>query len=98
MTEISPATRRRASKIANRRRRQGEPLPSSAPAGLRLPYPRWAILRASAQRTDQRLQEFLNRLQPVNGSWGSGRLLAGTAFSAVWTDDGRLAVGAAAQT
>ena len=43
---------------------------------------------------DQRLQEFLNRLQPVHGSWGSGRLLAGSAFSAVWTDDGRLAVGA----
>ena len=30
----------------------------------------------------------------MSGSWGSGRLLAGTAFSAVWTDDGRLAVGA----
>jgi hypothetical protein len=43
---------------------------------------------------DQQLQAFLNRLQRVNGSWGSGRLLAGTAFSAVWTDDGRLAVGA----
>jgi outer membrane lipoprotein-sorting protein len=43
---------------------------------------------------DERLKAFLNRLQPVNGSWGSGRLLAGTAFSAVWTDDGRLAVGA----
>ena len=26
--------------------------------------------------------------------WGSGRLLAGTAFSAVLTDDGRIAVGA----
>ena len=44
--------------------------------------------------TDQQLKEFLSRLQPVQGSWGSGRLLAGTAFSAVWTDDGRLAVGA----
>ena len=48
----------------------------------------------SGGRSDQQLQEFLNRLQPVQGSWGSGRLLAGTAFSAVWTDDGRLAVGA----
>ena len=30
----------------------------------------------------------------MSGDWGSGRLLAGTAFSAVLTDDGRLAVGA----
>ena len=30
----------------------------------------------------------------VQGDWGSGRLLPGTAFSAVLTDDGRIAVGA----
>ena len=30
----------------------------------------------------------------VSGSWGSGRLLAGTAFSVVITDDGRVAAGA----
>jgi outer membrane lipoprotein-sorting protein len=48
----------------------------------------------AAGEADQQLKAFLNRLQPVNGSWGSGRLLAGTAFSAVWTDDGRIAVGA----
>ena len=48
----------------------------------------------SSSGADQQLKAFLNRLQPVQGSWGSGRLLAGTAFSAVWTDDGRLAVGA----
>ena len=40
------------------------------------------------------LQGFLNQLPRVSGQWGSGRLLAGTAFSAVLTDDGRLAVGA----
>jgi outer membrane lipoprotein-sorting protein len=45
-------------------------------------------------QTDQQLKAFLDKLQPVQGSWGSGRLLAGTAFSAVRTDDGRLAVGA----
>jgi len=45
-------------------------------------------------QTDQQLKAFLDKLQPVQGSWGSGRLLAGTAFSAVWTDDGRLGVGA----
>ena len=49
---------------------------------------------ASGSGTDPQLREFRNRLQPVQGAWGSGRLLAGTAFSAVWTDDGRLAVGA----
>jgi outer membrane lipoprotein-sorting protein len=49
---------------------------------------------ASGSGIDPQLREFRNRLQPVQGSWGSGRLLAGTAFSAVWTDDGRLAVGA----
>ncbi len=40
------------------------------------------------------LQAFLGKLPRVEGTWGSGKLLAGTAFSAVLTDDGRLAVGA----
>lgn len=42
------------------------------------------------------LQGYLARLPKVSGSWGSGRLLAGTAFSVVITDDGRYAVGAVA--
>jgi outer membrane lipoprotein-sorting protein len=49
---------------------------------------------ATSSQDDQQLKAFLDKLQRVQGSWGSGRLLAGTAFSAVWTDDGRLAVGA----
>jgi outer membrane lipoprotein-sorting protein len=48
----------------------------------------------SNPQTDQQLKAFLDKLPQVQGSWGSGRLLAGTAFSAVWTDDGRFAVGA----
>jgi outer membrane lipoprotein-sorting protein len=40
------------------------------------------------------LEGFLSQLPRVSGDWGSGRLLAGTAFSAVLTDDGRLAIGA----
>ena len=48
----------------------------------------------SNTKNDQQLKAFRDKLQAVSGSWGSGRLLAGTAFSAVWTDDGRLAVGA----
>jgi outer membrane lipoprotein-sorting protein len=38
--------------------------------------------------------EALRSLPTVSGSWGSGRLLQGTLFSAVLTDDGRLAIGA----
>jgi outer membrane lipoprotein-sorting protein len=40
------------------------------------------------------LQAYLAQLPEVSGSWGSGRLLAGTAFSVVVTDDGRVAAGA----
>jgi hypothetical protein len=39
---------------------------------------------------------MLAALPPVRGSWGSGRLLRGTLFSAVLTGDGRVAVGAVA--
>jgi hypothetical protein len=38
--------------------------------------------------------EVLGALPKVSGSWGSGRVLRGTLFSAVLTDDGRVAVGA----
>lgn len=41
----------------------------------------------------EQLQGFLDQLEPVSGTWGSGRVLRGTAFSAVVTDDGRIAVG-----
>lgn len=40
------------------------------------------------------LQGFLDQLPEVSGTWGKGRLLSGTAFSAVLTDDGRMAAGA----
>ncbi len=39
-------------------------------------------------------KSFLGQLKPVSGSWGSGRQLDGTIFTAILTDDGRLAVGA----
>jgi hypothetical protein len=35
-------------------------------------------------------------LPRASGTWGSGRLLEGTLFSALVTDDGRVAVGAVA--
>ena len=40
------------------------------------------------------LSAILSNLPKVHGSWGSGRLLEGTLFTAVLTDDGRVAVGA----
>jgi hypothetical protein len=40
------------------------------------------------------LSSVLQSLPQVQGSWGSGRLLQGTLFSAILTTDGRLAVGA----
>jgi outer membrane lipoprotein-sorting protein len=40
------------------------------------------------------LTQLVDRLPKVSGRWGSGRLLRGTLFSALLTDDGRLAVGA----
>ena len=42
------------------------------------------------------LTSALKALPTVSGAWGSGHLLAGTLFSAVLTDDGRVAVGAVA--
>ena len=49
---------------------------------------------SNSQGDDQQLESFLGQLPEVSGSWGRGRLLAGTAFSVVLTDDDRLAVGA----
>jgi outer membrane lipoprotein-sorting protein len=40
------------------------------------------------------MTEVLGALPKVSGSWGSGRVLRGTLFSAVLTDDGRFAAGA----
>jgi outer membrane lipoprotein-sorting protein len=40
------------------------------------------------------LMKVVTLLPKVSGSWGSGHLMAGTVFSALLTDDGRLVVGA----
>jgi outer membrane lipoprotein-sorting protein len=40
------------------------------------------------------LQGYVNKLKRVSGTWGSGRVLSGNAFSVLLTDDGRIAVGA----
>ena len=51
--------------------------------------------KAGAKSADQagELGALLEQLPKVSGAWGSGRVLAGTAFSVVLTDDGRMAVG-----
>lgn len=48
----------------------------------------------SGADTDPQAQALLESLPRVDGDWGSGRLLTGTVFSAVLTDDGRVAAGA----
>jgi outer membrane lipoprotein-sorting protein len=46
------------------------------------------------QGQTSQLEGMLKMLSPVSGAWGSGHLLQGTLFSALVTDDGRVAVGA----
>ena len=41
-------------------------------------------------------QAAVNALPKVSGAWGSGRVLEGTLFSLVLTDNGRVAIGAVA--
>ncbi|MEO8556217.1 MAG: sigma-E factor regulatory protein RseB domain-containing protein [Actinomycetota bacterium] len=49
---------------------------------------------AAADKTVAQLRAFAGLLPKVSGAWGSGHLMAGTAFSVLLTDDGRLLVGA----
>ena len=47
-------------------------------------------------RVPGELQGLLSSIPEVSGTWGKGRVIDGTLFSAVLTDDGRVAVGAVA--
>ncbi|MEP7368079.1 MAG: hypothetical protein ABI662_00400 [Dermatophilaceae bacterium] len=49
---------------------------------------------ATADKTVAALMKFAALLPKVSGAWGSGHLMAGTAFSVLLTDDGRMAIGA----
>ena len=42
------------------------------------------------------VEAAVNALPKVSGAWGSGRVLEGTLFSLVLTDNGRVAIGAVA--
>jgi hypothetical protein len=55
-----------------------------------------AHVGTSPGSTTGSLQSIERSLPRVSGSWGSGRLFRGSLFSAVLTDDGRVAVGAVA--
>ena len=48
----------------------------------------------TADKNIAQLLKFVSMLPKVSGSWGSGHLMAGTAFSVLLTDDGRIVVGA----
>lgn len=48
----------------------------------------------TGDRSSRQLMAVLQNLPRVSGAWGSGRLLNGTLFSVLLTDDGRVAVGA----
>ena len=51
----------------------------------------------AAESSKGQLASVLQALPEQHGTWGSGRVLKGTAFTAVLTDDGRLAVGSVDQ-
>jgi outer membrane lipoprotein-sorting protein len=51
--------------------------------------------KAEGQENAQ-IEGVLGSLPQVSGAWGSGRLLSGSLFSALLTDDGRVLVGAVA--
>jgi len=71
------------------------------PQGVKVVGSGWdSVLVAKAPQVqsmiakDGMIAGILKKLPAVSGSWGSGHLFQGTAFSAVLTDDGRIAVGA----
>jgi outer membrane lipoprotein-sorting protein len=50
--------------------------------------------QADVATGDSELGSVLGTLRPVQGPWGSGRLLTGRLFSVLFTDDGRVLAGA----
>jgi len=49
---------------------------------------------ATTDKNLAQLMKLVTLLPKVSGTWGSGHLMKGTAFSALLTDDGRIVVGA----
>lgn len=69
----------------------------SASSGLKLVGAGWTsvlVAPSSAIPSVGQFGRILQSLPKVSGTWGSGHLLAGTVFSMVVTDSGKVAVGA----
>lgn len=69
--------------------------PKSGPKVVGEGWSRVVVTKMDGALTSQ-LGALTQTLPKVSGSWGSGRLLEGTLFSVLLTDDGRVAVGAVA--
>jgi len=54
----------------------------------------WSSVVVATVPKDGSLKAMISKLPKVSGAWGTGRLLAGTLFSALVTDDGRVVLGA----
>lgn len=67
----------------------GDGLADLAEAGSRADDERWGEADPAATAL-----ALIEALPATSGDWGSGRVLAGTLFSVILTDDGRFAVGA----
>jgi outer membrane lipoprotein-sorting protein len=63
------------------------------PKAGEIPAPK-AGEEAAPEQMQAMLDKLLGTLQPVSGSWGSGRLLSGALFTVLLTDDGRVLAGA----
>jgi outer membrane lipoprotein-sorting protein len=98
-TEVIEATTPEHKAPTAEQRQQAEEKAAQAKEQTKIVGTGWSAvlvtkLDADSGKGSDQLQGFLSQLPRAQGDWGSGRLLAGTAFSAVLTDDGRLAVGA----
>jgi outer membrane lipoprotein-sorting protein len=81
----------------------GTAKPATQPAEPKVVGTGWTsvvVAQLPAQVTgagqDTQIQGLLRSIPEVSGTWGKGRVIDGTLFSAVLTDDGRVAVGAVA--
>ncbi|WP_433825018.1 LolA family protein [Actinoplanes sp. CA-015351] len=69
-------------------------LPEDALAGAESPAKPAPSASSSSPLGDLQVEGILETLPKVSGDWGSGRLLSGSLFSALITDDGRVFAGA----
>ena len=74
---------------------------ATAPKSVRVVGSGWdSVLVANAAQAQSMIQQdkaiaaVIDKLPTVSGAWGSGHVFEGTAFSAVLTNDGRIAIGA----